>query len=357
MQNNKYLPVAKARREHFGGVIFRERPAFLAHVNKAYADAYGIPETNGAVLREGIYAAPLDAHLALTTRCNLYCEGCYSVSEGDEPADMPVATAKAIIDKLSELGVFSVSFGGGEPTLHPGIIEIARYARDKQILPNLTTNGLTMTDNFTKRCSVFGNVHFSVHRLNDQERVYAAMRLFRRVAGKKPGLNLLLTKETLPELGTIISNAAKSGAGRILLLRFKITEKNRGVTGLSADAELRELPAMMKKLRFGGRLPMLLFDCSLFEIFAESGFADVDSFRRRDANGCSGANAYIAIDVNGMYKPCSFWPETIGSVLDLNFNDWMNNQKLTEFRGMKRGGSCARCEYMPLCARGCRLYI
>ena len=355
MGRNKYPPVIKARREFFGGVIFRERPTYLAHVNNACADAYGIAETDGAILREGVYSAPLDAHLALTSRCNLYCEGCYSVCKNDLPANMPTDLAKAVIDKLSDLGVFSVSFGGGEPTLYPDLFEIAAYARKKRILPNMTTNGLLMTERFAERCAVFGNVHFSIHNLRDQERVYAALRLYRRVTGKKPGLNLLLTKETLPDLETIIWRAAESGAGRILLLRYKTTRENAGAWYLSADNELPDLPGRLKKLRFGAKRLMFLADCSLFEIFAESGFSDAGAFRRRDSAGCMGANAYIAIDVNGMYKPCSFWPEAIGSVLDLDFGEWMNNQKLSEFRNMRRGESCARCEYAELCAGGCRL--
>ena len=356
MSYRKYPPIVKARREYHGGVIFRERPAFMAHVDNAYADAYGIRETPGSVLREGVFTAPLDAHLALTTRCDLYCEGCYSVREGDEPADIKMDTAKAVMDKLSDLGVFSVSFGGGEPALHPGIFEIAVYARERSILPNMTTNGLSMTERFAGQCSVFGNVHFSIHKPCDRERVYAAMRIYRCATGKRPGLNLLLTKETLPSLESIVGGAAESGARKILLLRYKTTAKNAGARYLDADSELPDLPGRLRKLRLGAKRIMFLADCSLFEIFAESGFSDVKPYRRHDSNGCMGANAYIAIDVNGMYKPCSFWPETIGSVLDLGFGEWMHNQKLAEFRSMRRGESCASCAYAELCAGGCRLF-
>ncbi|MCL2147288.1 MAG: radical SAM protein, partial [Synergistaceae bacterium] len=147
------------RREYFGGLIFRERPGFVAHVNKAYADAYNIPEKEGAILCEGVFSAPLDAHFAITTRCNMFCKGCYNTRQEDEAKDISVDMAKAVIDKLSDMGVFSLSFGGGEPALHPNIFEIAAYAREKQILPNITTNGLTMTEQFAEECSVFGNIH------------------------------------------------------------------------------------------------------------------------------------------------------------------------------------------------------
>ena len=157
-----------------------------------------IPTTEGAILQAGVFTAPLDAHIAITTRCNLFCKGCYSTRQGDEPFDMSIDKAKAIIDKLSALGVLSLSFGGGEPTLHPSLFDIAAYARQMQVLPNMTTNGLTMTEHYARDCTVFGNVHFSVHNLNDMDHIFHAMRIYRKVTGRKPGLNLLLTTELLP---------------------------------------------------------------------------------------------------------------------------------------------------------------
>ena len=355
MKRKKYPPVVKARREYFGGILFRERPAFVAHVNKAYADACQIPEKKGAIMQSGVFSAPMDAHLTITTRCNMFCKGCYNTCEDDEEKDIPIEKAKAIIDRLSELGVFSISFGGGEPTLHPDLFEIAAYAREKNILPNMTTNGLAMTGQFAEKCSVFGNVHFSIHTLQDLEHIFSAAHTYRKATGNKPGLNLLLTIETLPHLDEILFKAKKGGIKKILFLRYKITTKNSGIQGLSADRELEELPMRLKKLKWRYRRLMFLFDCSLFETFAENDFSDINTYRKYDANGCLGGNAYIAIDVNGMYKPCSFWQEHFGNVLDLGFDSWSHNPKLIAFRNMRKNQSCFYCEYAGLCTGGCRL--
>jgi radical SAM protein with 4Fe4S-binding SPASM domain len=355
MKRKKYQPIEKTRREHFGGIIFRERPAFVAHVNKTYADAYQIPETKDAIMRDGVFSAPLDAHLAVTTRCNMFCKGCYTTCKGDEPKDITIDKAKAVIDRLSELGVFSLSFGGGEPTLYPGLFEIAEYAREKNILPNMTTNGSTMTEQFAEKCSVFGNVHFSIHTLQDMDHIFRAAHTCRKVTGNKPGLNLLLTTETLPHLDKILYKAKISDIKKVLFLRYKKTAKNMEIQGLRADSELEELPMQLKKLKWKNKRLMFLFDCSLFEILVKHGFSDIKTYRKYDANGCQGGNAYIAIDVNGMYKPCSFWQEPFGSVLDLNFDNWIHNPKLIDFRNKKRDKSCTCCEYKKLCGDGCRL--
>ena len=354
-KRKKHPPIVKMRREYFGGVIFRERPAFVAQINREFADAYNISEKEGAILQEGVFSAPLDAHIAITTRCNMFCKGCYNTREGDEPKDISLNRAKAVIDKLAELGVFSLSFGGGEPTLHPDVFEIAAYAREKQILPNMTTNGLTMTEQFAEKCSVFGNVHFSIHKLDDMNHVFSAIRTYRKKTGNKPGINLLLTAETVPHLDEILSEIKREGIKLVLFLRYKTTAKNIDVQNLCVDDELSGISIRLKQLQQANKRLMFLYDCSLFEVLAENDFADIGVYRKFDNNGCLGGNAYIAIDVNGMYKPCSFWHEPFGDVLDINFNYWIHHPQLNTFRKMRKGESCKRCEFEELCVGGCRL--
>lgn len=355
LTRKKYPVITKARREHFGGIIFRERPAFVAYINHANADAHNIPHEAGAIMRKGIFTAPLDAHLALTTRCNMFCRGCYSTREGDAPADIPLERAKAIISKLAEMKLLSISFGGGEPTLHPHLFEIAEYAREKNILPNITTNALNFTEELAERFAVFGAAHFSIHAPKDAEHIFPAIRLYRKKTGNSPGLNLLLTTETLPLLDNILTAARKSGVKKVMFLRYKITAKNADIQELRVDKELKNLPQIFKTLKFANRLMMFLVQCSLFEELAESDASDIKSYIKHDLNGCQGGNAFIAIDINGNFKPCSFWRESMGNVMELDFENWMSNPKLTAFRQMRRDNTCNECKFLELCNGGCRL--
>jgi len=140
-----------------------------------------------------------------------------------------------------------------------------------------------------------------------------------------------------------------------LFLRYKTTSKNADIQGLGVDKELEELPIRLKKLKSANKRLMFLFDCSLFEILAENNFSDISTYRKYDNNGCLGGNAFIAIDVNGMYKPCSFWREPYGNILELNFDNWVHNPKLNEFRNMRKDDACTHCEFEKLCVGGCRL--
>jgi len=355
MNRKKYPLLTKSRREHFGGIIFREHPGFLAYIDEAYADFYNIPYNEKAVLCAGVFSSPLDAHLALTTACNLYCRGCYNTNKQKPIKYLSWDLAKKIIDKLSELNVFSVSFGGGEPTLHPDLIKIAEYAREKQVLPNITTNGLTMTEEFAEKCAVFGNVHFSLHHPQDWDHVLPAISNYRKATKRKPGLNLLLTSKTLPILEDIISQARKSGCLKILFLRYKTTANNPNDNDLNIDNQLVKLIEKLRLLDFSAKQMMFLFDCSIFETLASNSLLDVKTCQKYDYNGCQGGNAYIAIDVDGNYKPCSFGGETFGSILDLDYQSWIQNSKLSQFRNQTKNSLCAECEFSKLCNGGCRI--
>lgn len=346
--------IIKTRREEFGGIVYFEKPGFVGYVNNAMADAIGIKKNTKAHYVDGVMSSPLDAHFAVTTRCNMYCKGCYNTVKADGCQDIDLDKAKRIIDNLAELSVLSVSFGGGEPTLYPHIIELAEYTRSKNILPNMTTNGLTMTDDFAKKCKVFGNVHFSIHKPSDIPIAFNAAKVYKKHTGKKAGLNFLITTQTYQLIEDVVKKANKSAFNKILFLRYKKTQKNTDIEDLHMDSEMPQVFEKLKSLSSKSRL-MFLFDCSSMQEIACSKIISKKLLKKVDANGCFGGNMYIAIDVNGNYKPCSFWNETFGSAEHLNYDNWMNNEKLKAFRNKHSSDKCKDCEYMELCNGGCRL--
>jgi len=82
-------------------------------------------------------------HMELTNACNFSCEFCPDSKMKREKGIMSLDMAKAILDDVSDFrGINVVMFHVmGEPTLHPNMIEIARYAASKKIVVCITTNG------------------------------------------------------------------------------------------------------------------------------------------------------------------------------------------------------------------------
>jgi len=343
--------IYKARREWFGGVVYSENPGFTAFVDARRADSLGIPRDTD--LRDGLFSAPLDVHFSITNRCNLWCRGCYARNKKEPAGDMPLDLAMAIIDRLGDLNVFTIALGGGEPFLHPDLFVIAHYARSRNIVPNITTNGLIMDPTLAERCRVFGSVHVSCHHPSDLSHLAKPVRLLKQ-AGIDIGINVLLSAESHAELPRIWAWGAKHGISRILLLKFKLTEHNADCQDLvlpPADEQVL-LPRLRQLARRHSIMPML--DCSLFPAFAFTRPKRSD-LERFDVNGCVGGNAILAVTSDGYYKPCSFCAAPCGDARLLNRYQWKENQALAQFRRLRIHSACGGCKYKDLCNGGCRV--
>jgi len=79
------------------------------------------------------------AVFAITSRCNCKCYMCDLHRR--EPQQISLSDAKRILDFLSENKFLIVYITGGEPTLHPDIVEIVRYANSLGLVTSMTTNG------------------------------------------------------------------------------------------------------------------------------------------------------------------------------------------------------------------------
>ena len=91
------------------------------------------------------YSAPLRMYLALTFRCQNDCVHCYAGGPHETP-ELTTAEWKCVIDKLSEIGVFTLTFTGGEPTLREDLPELLLYAQSKGMVTGLISNGRRLKD-------------------------------------------------------------------------------------------------------------------------------------------------------------------------------------------------------------------
>lgn len=82
----------------------------------------------------------------LTYGCNLKCVHCYN-PKNISSVQIDFDKMKQIIDEARDLGVFKITFSGGESTLHKNFMEIIEYARSKRMSVEIFTNGQTLYDN------------------------------------------------------------------------------------------------------------------------------------------------------------------------------------------------------------------
>ncbi len=79
------------------------------------------------------------AIFALTTACNCKCRMCNMHEQA--PQSIALDDAKTCLAFLRAHGFLIAYFTGGEPTLHPHIVEIVRYANELGLITSITTNG------------------------------------------------------------------------------------------------------------------------------------------------------------------------------------------------------------------------
>jgi MoaA/NifB/PqqE/SkfB family radical SAM enzyme len=86
---------------------------------------------------------PLITHLVITRRCNLSCGYCFEYDKVSPP--VPLEVLKQRIGHLAKLRSVFVTLTGGESLLHPDVVEIVRYVRERGMTPFLNTNGYLLT--------------------------------------------------------------------------------------------------------------------------------------------------------------------------------------------------------------------
>lgn len=114
-------------------------------------------------------SAPELVDVKITDFCPYDCPFCYQGSTGNGK-HAPMGYIKSLIRVLSDMKVFEIAIGGGEPTLHPDFVNILRTAKDAGITPNFTTRNLTWLSDLKRRDSILsyaGAFAYSASNAND----------------------------------------------------------------------------------------------------------------------------------------------------------------------------------------------
>jgi pyruvate-formate lyase-activating enzyme len=101
------------------------------------------------------------AWLEVTDICNLACEGCYRQT----------ITKHKTLDQIKDEVLFfkkwrnpdNVSIAGGEPLVHPQILDVVSFIAQNGIKPVILTNGLALTPEYLRELKKAGLAGFTLH--------------------------------------------------------------------------------------------------------------------------------------------------------------------------------------------------
>ncbi len=194
---------------------------------------------------------------------------------------------------------FQVALGGGEPTEHPQLLEILKETRSRQIIPNLTTNGYSVSrehiEAFKKLC---GAVAISSIDINSE--LHSNMlRLIS--AGVRTNLHFVLSESSIQLAIDILQgkyDLELKGLSAIIFLTHKAMGRARPKDNLQPSEKLKTFLSLVdkppSKLRFG-------FDACFVPLLLK--YTNIDQ-RFVDSCECGFFSVYVDEKLN--VKPCSF---------------------------------------------------
>lgn len=99
--------------------------------------------------------------LEVTDACNLACEGCYRPHHDNHKSLEQIAEELAVFKRLRKSDCMSLA--GGDPLVHPDIVEIVRMVREGGWKPIVNTNGLALGHKLLLKLKEAGAAGFTFH--------------------------------------------------------------------------------------------------------------------------------------------------------------------------------------------------
>ncbi|MEV6868372.1 radical SAM protein [Streptosporangium subroseum] len=98
----------------------------------------------------------------ITERCNLHCAHCF-VSSGEKGNDMRLEDlTQTVFPRLLRARVERLTLTGGEPFVHPDIMEICRHVAGLGLPLGICTNATQTSDEQIAALAELGNIHINV---------------------------------------------------------------------------------------------------------------------------------------------------------------------------------------------------
>ena len=370
--NTEFLPdyikaeiISKLRKKYS-----MPKEVLVKDFDKVYGQIIAIGKGDACVFSEGSQIkdlsaiweiAPARADLALTYQCNNKCSFCYVGERKME--EINTENWKKIINELWKIGVPSVIFTGGEPTLRNDLVELIGSA--KEFVTGLITNGRNLSPELCSELYKAQLDYVQVSIESSDKNVHDKMvgvegAWQETVAGIRHALKSKLIVTTNTTLTLLNINGFKDTIKLIQSL---------GVTNIACNS-----------LICSGSGCMAIKDSGLNEDELQAALIDAKEFAKTlgidlqwysptcylrlnpidlgfGIKSCSAAKYNVTIEPNGDVIPCQSWFEQkMGNILKDN---WITIWDAPYAKSIREGKfvpeNCSNCEFISTCNGACHL--
>ena len=312
------------------------------------------------------YSAPLRMDLALTFRCQNDCVHCYAGGPHATP-ELTTAQWKTVIDNLNEVGVFILTFTGGEPTLRDDLPDLLFYAQNKGMVTGLISNGRKLRDKnyvllLEKAGLDFVQVTLESHNPEVHDKITGVkgswvetIEGIRNVTQSQiyVSTNTTLSKQNMSDfLITVdfIKGLGVDAFGCNSLIYSGKAPAAQQEFALSTD----NLNALLPKIRDKANLIGLKF---LW--YTPTQYCDFDPVTLGlGVKSCTAAMINACVGPNGDVYPCQSYFESLGNILTQSWDKIWNHPLAKKLRNREyTQDKCRDCSELQVCGGGCPLEL
>ena len=231
-------------------------------------------------------SAPRAVFVGLSHACNLECWFCSrdaGVRDRWTAGDM-----LALLTQLAKAGTLEVAFGGGEPLVYAGFVDLLeRLAVDTPLALHFTTNG-TLVDAPTaaRLAPLVGEVRVSIYESTDWIRAIGHL----CDAGIQVGANIVVARGNVGGLVPLLATLDELGCDNAALLRYLGPDESVHLAGsdwVELEHAIRTSPLNVRLSRcFADRMPAVP--------------------RFRWTHDCGAGRDFLVIDPDSHVRACSF---------------------------------------------------
>jgi radical SAM protein with 4Fe4S-binding SPASM domain len=344
----------RVRAEPFGAWVRLEDSTLVA-VDRALARRLGVDGGDRWTDRDPPTSAPLEVHVAVTSRCPVACSGCYQ-DASLEGVHVDRGALEATLRDLAARGVFTVAFGGGEPLLRDDLGELATGARSLGLTPVVTTSGLGLTPAPGGCAHGFRAGERLPRRrgrrlrrgagLRGRERRRAGHRDAPRGQGIAVGVNHVLTRQNVDGLREAAARVRELGARELQLLRYKPAGRAASLDYLARRLRPEDLATLGDDVThlasWGGEGFSVRIDCALVPLLSDV-LGEAEQLTRFGVFGCEAGRHLGAVKPEGTAAGCSFVTPMDGS--PAAFRAYANDPD----------APCRDCDLRAVCRGGCKV--
>lgn len=301
-------------------------------------------------------SGPVYCYLELTPACDNHCPGCSNVFIHEKvhrssplPPPLDLAGWRRVLEKLRPY-VHSLRLTGGEPTLHPEFVSIARIIDALDLHFSVFTNGrwrepvhlvTSLSD-----ISQFRSLLVSLHGASDADHAAfcgmpdafeeTCVNIGRAVeAGLTVNTSTVITNHNFDDIAAIARLSSDLGASSAVFNRL-VGE----APCAPSPSQLRYAVRQVEQLRSNGQ-PVELSVCV------------PQCFVTNSSEGCLAGLAFWTVDPWGNARPCNHAPLICGNILEQPVAEIVNSPALDHWHDLIPS-ECESCAVYSRCHGGCR---